>query len=201
MKENLFFKASKFTSFKKPSYRFLNAWILLLLLSIPISFSAKALEMDSVDQGDSGIVYVGANTVIYGLSHISNAHIINIEKVEAQKAPVKARLRTIAQQVKTKKSSQDLKFKKIQQEVNARIVYSFFISQDLQSHFFKHSNLTFGISCVVNAPFKIIGNLPLSTELNQNFGFEIENYTSYFSHFTLPLYMRGSFSLRGPPLS
>ena len=203
MEENLFFKATKSNSQNETLKNLFYSWIVLLLLIAPIYSNAKAVEQESADEEHTAVIFVSSNTIVYGISQISNAQIINITNVEAQKEPVKAKakLRTIAQQVKAKISSQELKFKKIQQEVNARTVYSYFIPQDSQSIFFRHSNLNFGQAGLVIAPAKTLGTLPCSQKLLQHLIFRSEKCSSQFSDLIMHFDNLASLSLRGPPLS
>lgn len=129
MNENLFFKSNVVNcQNRRCKYSFL-IFILLFLLCAPQSFNATALETDSLLQKNKSVIYVGENTIIYGVSNISNTVVLEVKEktngikgVEFKKKDVPLRI-----QIVSGKGNQNRKLKELQKKINKQVKNTFYI--------------------------------------------------------------------------
>lgn len=203
MKENLFFRATQSSVRKEKAHSSFSKLILLSLLCISTFFSASALEEGIPQQDQQGIIYVGEDALVYGMSEISNAIVIKIQSPTSAKELTnpKKKSNSISEQVAIHKISADQKAKKIQEEVTARTTFYYFLEGDFDSISGSSSNVQSGELATVVTSFKIAGKSEFLPYVLHFFALRCEKQKFYTSLSFIQFRNFRSSSLRAPPIS
>lgn len=176
---------------------------MLPLLSMPLFFGATALKTHIPQQNQQAIIYVGENTLVYGVPGVSNAIIVKVQnKTVPQKIEqLKKKFVPSEDQAITKNSKRNQELKVLQQKINKKIKHTFYSSsQDSDLLRFAKVKIA-SVANSTNFSFKYQKAIVcIDEDLNI---FRVQNtkqkfFTSLsYSEFQKP---RNSF-LRGPPHS
>lgn len=173
------------------------------LLSIPTFFYATALETDIPPQNQAGIIYVGEGALVYGLSDISNAVLVNIPNPTNKKEAIqpKKKLASISEQVAINKTSTYQKARKIQAEVSARTKHFYFSPGILDSISGRSSNNHSGELATAVTTSKIASSVESSSYVVHCFDVCCEKQQFFTSLSFIQFGNFRSASLRAPPIS
>lgn len=168
---------------------------------IPAIFYASALENDTPPQNQQGVIYVGQGALVYGLSNISNAVVVNVPTPTNTKEVTqpKKKSASISEQVVTRKISVRHRARKIQEEVTARTFFYYFSEGNLDSIAGSSSNAHSGELATVVTSFEMAGKSPFSPYVLHFFAFRSEKQKFYTSLSFIQFRNFRSSSLRAPP--
>lgn len=202
LKENLFFRATRLKFNKDKSNSIFSVLMVLTLLSLPTFFYATALETDIPPQNQAGIIYVGEGALVYGLSDISNAVVVNIPNPTNTKEAIqpKKKLAGISEQVAKNITSTNQKARKIQAEVSARTKHFYFSPGILDSISGRSSIIHSGELATAVSSSKIASTVKFSPYVIHSFAVCCEKQKFFTSLSFIQFGNFRSASLRAPPI-
>lgn len=177
---------------------------MLPLLCMSTFFNASALKTETVDQDQTGVIYVSSDVQIFGTEHISNATINTIKSTSVPKKISKnnpeLKYIPIAKQIIAKKNEEHRILKKLQDKIDKKIVRSFYSSSSNgnQLTISTHSTAKFGLSSNISK-IDFSNGLVKENLVLKSFKTHLQRQKFYTSLSHLQFRKFRSSSLRAPP--
>ena len=130
----IFFFGAKKPFNKNENFLMKSLLILFFALLTPLFLHAEGQDSVVAKKNQEAVIYVSSGAEIQGLSYITNARIIKIEKEvpSIKKIQSKAKYATLKVQVTANINAKDESLKKLQQKINDQVKnYYFSTSQDI----------------------------------------------------------------------
>lgn len=173
--------------------------ILLFLCSTPL-FYFGAEQIPVISTTDHDFIYIEGNAILYGEVQQSSDGVANLmSSSKPQTSSKKEKISKITTQVKDHHNSRDQRMQKIQDQVNSRIHFNYFLADKSHSSLVRSSDSYWGEMALTVYSFKFLGNFTSTIELVRFLPLYIQKQKLFISLSYLQFGNFRSSSLRAPP--
>lgn len=172
-------------------------WLILCFIPLSLYSSTTIPEVDSTGQG---IIYVYEGATVYQNDAYSTNKLVEINIPQnTHIAENKKEFKTISEEVKAQKNSRDQRIERIQEQINSRIDFDYFLAKELKYFALNLSGGNSTAFAISQPSIKLIAKLKISISNITSFYLEGEKQKFYTSLSFIQFGNFRSSSLRAPP--
>lgn len=174
--------------------------ILLFLCCTPL-FYFGAEQIPVISTTDHDFIYIEGNAILYGEVQHSSDGVANhtSSSSKPQSSSKKEKISKITIQVKDHHNSRDQRIQKIQNQVNSRIHFNYFLADKSHCSLINSSDSYWGEMALTVYSFKVLGDFTSTIELVRFIPLYIQKQKLFISLSYLQFGNFRSSSLRAPP--